>query len=186
LSGLAGILFSPGRGLLVYSPIIVFALVAWAPAARKSREQHRGVVALAGAFCLTHIGLIAMWPVWWGGYCWGPRLLTEICAPAMVLIAVGMPEILYQKWTRGFAVLAVYCCLVQAVGVYCYPKGHWDHLPVSVNDAPGRLWEWRDSPLVRTTRAGIAWEPYAILGAAVSGGLPAAAAKMQQLGINSF
>jgi len=184
--GLLGILLSPGRGLLIYTPIAIFALAAFAPRARESRRQHRLVVIAASVFSLLHIGFIAIWPAWWGGYCWGPRLLTEICAPVMILIAVGMPAIGGRGLKCAFVVLAVYCCLIQAVGAYCYPKGRWDHLPVSVNDQPARLWNWSDNPVIRTAHGGVAWEPYSIAAAAATGGWPAAAKKLQQLGINAY
>ena len=168
--GLLGILLSPGRGLLIYTPVAIFALAAFAPRARESRRQHRLVVAAASVFSLLYIAFIAMWPVWWGGYCWGPRLLTEILAPVVILIAVGLPSIESKGLKWMFAGAAVYCCLIQALGVYCYPKGHWDRLPVSVNDDPARLWNWADNPLVRTARGGFAREPYSIVAAAATGG----------------
>jgi hypothetical protein len=184
--GLLGLLLSPGRGLLIYTPVSIFALAAFAPRGRESREQHRPVVIAATAFSLFHIAFTAMWPVWWGGYCWGPRLLTEILAPVMVLIAVGLPAIRGRGLMWTFAGTALYCFLIQALGVYCYPKGRWDHLPISVNDDPARLWNWADNPVTRTAHGGVAWEPYSIVAAAATGGLPAAARKLQQLGINAY
>jgi hypothetical protein len=184
--GLPGVLISPGRGLLVYTPIVIFALAAFAPRVRDLRERHRLLVVAATVFSLTHIMLISMWPVWWGGYCWGPRLLTEPVAPLMILIAVGLPVITSNGWKWAFAGTAMYCCLVQALGVYCYPKGRWDSLPVSVNDDPSRLWDWADNPLVRTAHGGVAWEPYAIIAAGAKGGLPAVARKLKELGINPY
>ncbi len=184
--GLLGVLISPGRGLLVYTPIMIFAVAAFAPRLRALREQHRALVVVATVFSLSHIALISLWPFWWGGYCWGPRLLTEAVAPLMVLLAVGWQVIASSGWKWAFAGIAVYCCFVQALGVYCYPKGRWDGSPVSVNDDPSRLWDWVDNPLVRTARGGVAWEPYAILGAAAKGGLPAAAKKLHELQINAF
>ena len=57
---------------------------------------------------------------------------------------------------RGaFAVLALYSVFVQGVGVFFYPKGHWDSTPTSVDNAPDRLWEWQDNPIVRTVRGGL-------------------------------
>jgi hypothetical protein len=103
----------------------------------------------------------------------------------MVLIAIGLPTI--NRGLRcAFVAAAVYGVLIQAIGVYCYPKGHWDHLPVTVDKDPSRLWNWVDNPIIRTVHGGVAWEPYAILTAAVKGGLPAAAEKLQRLGINSY
>ena len=186
LEGLGGVLLSPGRGLLVYTPIAIFAIAAFAPGARDSRGRHRPVVAAAGIFCLCHIAMISLWPVWWGGYCWGPRLLTEILAPVMTLVAAGLPAIGSRTVKGVFAVAAVYCCSIQAIGVYCYPKGRWDHLPVTVNDAPARLWNVEDNPIVRTARGGIAWEPYAIVAGFATGGRSKAAKKLHQLGINPF
>jgi hypothetical protein len=184
--GLFGILLSPGRGLFIYTPIAIFALAAFAPAARQLREHHRLVVIAASIFSLLQIAFIAAWPVWWGGYSWGPRLLTEICAPIIILIAIGFPVIRSRGLKPVFAAVAVYCCFIQALGVFCYPKGRWDGFPVSVNDDPGRLWNWRDNPVIRTAHGGIAWEPYSIVAAAATGGLPAAAKKLQELGINAF
>ena len=184
--GLLDVLLSPGRGLLIYTPIAIFALAVFAPDARESRDQHRLVVIAASVFTLFHIAFIAKWPAWWGGYCWGPRLLTEICASVIILIAVGLPAIKWKGLKRGFAGIAVYCCLIQALGVYCYPKGRWDHLPVSVNRDPARLWNWADNPVVRTARGGLAWEPYSIVAAAATGGWPAAAKKLQELRINAY
>jgi hypothetical protein len=185
-SGLAGILFSPGRGLLVYTPVLIFALAAVMPGSWKLRREHRSVVGAAAVIVTLQIALIARWAGWWGGYCWGPRLLTEICAPAVVLMAAGAPVWQRPVLQRVFVVLAVYSCFIQAVGVYCYPKGRWDHLPVTVNRDPGRLWDWRDNPIGRTVRGGVAWEPYAIVGAAVRGGLPAGGKKLNELGINPY
>jgi hypothetical protein len=186
LGGLAGVLLSPGRGLLIYTPIAIFALAVLFPSARDSRQQHRLIVAAASVFSLVQIAFIATWLMWWGGYCWGPRLLTEIYAPVMILIAVGMPAIRSSGWKWGFTAIAVYCFVIQALGVYCYPKGRWDPLPVSVNDAPARLWDWTDNPILRTGKGGVAWEPFSIVAAAATGGVPAAAKKLQELGINPF
>jgi hypothetical protein len=102
------------------------------------------------------------------------------------LIAIGFPVITRRGLRPAFAAVAVYCCFIQAIGVFCYPKGRWDGFPVSVNDDPGRLWNWRDNPVSRTAHGGIAWEPYSIMSAAATGGLPAAARKLQELGINAF
>jgi len=186
IEGLLGILLSPGRGLLIYTPIAIFALAAFLPRARASRQNHRLLVIAASAFSLLHIAFIAIWPLWWGGYCWGPRLLTEILAPLTVLIAIGLPAISSSPLKYAFAIAALYGVLIQAVGVYCYPKGQWDNAPLSINEHPDRLWNWKDNPITRTAHAGIAWEPYAIVAAAAKGGLPAAAKKLQDLGINPY
>jgi hypothetical protein len=185
LPGLAGILASPGRGLLVYTPVAVFALCSLSPSARQMRVKHHGCFIAAATFVVLQLAAISAWPVWWGGYCWGPRLLTEILPPLVVLIAVGLPAI-SGVFRAAFLAAAVYGVFIQAVGVYCYPQGHWDHTPVSVDQAPQRVWDWRDNPIGRTVQGGIAWQPYKIVAAGLRGGLPAAAQELQRLGINAY
>lgn len=185
LHGLAGILFSPGRGLLIYTPIALFALTAFLPAARENRARHPAVLTACAVFAVAQIAVVAKWPLWWGGYCWGPRLLTEIVPGLMVLIAAGLPAI--RGATRyAFAAVAVYCFFIQALGVYYYPKGRWDHLPVSVDQDQRRLWNWSDNPIARTLKGGPAWEPYAIVKTALKEGLPAAAERLLAYGISAY
>jgi hypothetical protein len=76
--------------------------------------------------------------------------------------------------------------LIQALGVFFYPNGHWDGTPQSVDGAPGRLWNWKDNPIVRTLRGGVYWEPYAIVGVALSKGIPAARVRLQELNVNPY
>jgi hypothetical protein len=184
--GLAGLLFSPGRGLLIYTPVAIFAVAAFLPRARALREKHRPLVLGATAIVVLHTLLIACWPVWWGGYTWGPRLLSETLAPLTILMAIGLPALAARRWKPLFLTAAIYGCLIQALGVYCYPKGRWDHSPQSVDTHPERLWNWSDNPIVRTARGGLAWEPYSVVAAAVRGGIPAAAKRIQELGIGTY
>ena len=190
LSGAAGLLLSPGRGLLIYTPIVFFVLAAFLPATRELRSRHRALLAACSVFAIGQIAVTAQWPVWWGGYCWGPRLLSEIVPGVMVLIAIGLPKLLAGQtgtvWRRAFVVTAVYCCLIQALGVYFYPKGRWDRLPVSVDAKSERLWNWKDNPIARTLAGGPAWEPYQIVGTALTEGLPAAEERLKSYGIAPY
>ena len=185
-AGLAGLLFSPGRGLLIYMPIVVFALCALAPAAARNRRKHAPLLAAALIFAALHSIVMSRVTLWWGGYCWGPRYLTELLPIAVIFMAVATPvfERLWAK--RALAAIAAYCFFIQVIGVYFYPKGHWDHTPVPIDNAGGRAWDWKDNPIGRTLTAGPTWEPYAIVGAAVTGGTAAAQRKMQELGIHLY
>ncbi|MGH7335151.1 MAG: hypothetical protein ACREKS_20885 [Candidatus Rokuibacteriota bacterium] len=70
--GLGGLLFSPNRGLLVYSPVLVFALVALVRVTVRVplRLDHF----LAGGFMFGLL-LVSRYSVWWGGHSFGPRYL---------------------------------------------------------------------------------------------------------------
>jgi hypothetical protein len=183
-ASLAGLFASPARGLLVYTPVVLFAILAFAPAAATLRSRHLPLVSASFLFVVLYTGVTAAWPMWWGGYSWGPRVLTELAPPLVVLMAIGASA-MHRSWTRRtFAALAAYSIFVQAIGAFFYPKGHWDAGPPSVDAAPARLWNWRDNPIGRTVSGGPYWEAYAIVGAAIYGGIPAARRRMQELHLN--
>ncbi len=186
VTGLTGLLFSPGRGLLIYMPIVLFALFALAPAAAETRRKHAPLLTAAIVFAALHSIVMSRVTLWWGGYCWGPRYLTELLPIAVICMAIATP-MLERPWIkRAFVAVAAYCLLIQAIGVYFYPKGHWDHTPVPIDNAGGRAWDWKDNPIGRTVAAGPTWEPYVIVGAALTGGTSAAQRKMEELGIHLY
>jgi hypothetical protein len=186
IGGLSGILFSPGRGLLVYTPVALFALFAFSRGSRAARAAHLPLFAISVTFIAGSCLIVAAWPKWWGGYCWGPRMLSEILPPVMALIALGAPVFHRASIRRIFAATALYGCAIQAIGVYFYPNGHWDNTPVPVDSAPGRLWNWKDNPISRTIHAGPVTEPYSIIGAALKDGIPAASRRMRELNVRPY
>jgi hypothetical protein len=74
--------------------------------------------------------------------------------PAMRLVeASGL-------WKSAFGATLVFSIFVQAIGAFCYPTGHWDSLPRSVDQYQERLWDWRDNQIVRSASAGPVLAPY--------------------------
>ena len=83
LRGLRGLLFSVGRGLFLYAPVVVAALLAIrSTALRGWRTRHLALV-LGLAFTL----LYASWGSFEGGWCWGPRFLLPFL-PLLLLLLV--------------------------------------------------------------------------------------------------
>ncbi|MBM3745137.1 MAG: hypothetical protein FJW34_05015 [Acidobacteria bacterium] len=166
LAGLAGLLFSPARGLLVYSPVLIFLLPAvWLWPHGRWGSVPRICVLFAAAHLLVH----AAWRNWWGGDCFGPRLLTEMM-PALVLLMA--PAVAWLERNRSartaFLALTVISVFVQAVGAFCYPTGQWYARPRLVDASPDRLWDWRDNPVRRDLSAGVDRRGYAGLAELVS------------------
>jgi len=186
LKGVVGLLVSPGRGLLIFMPVAVFALCAFLPAAADARRKHAPLLLASATLVVLHFLVVSRVNLWWGGYCWGPRYLTEIMPLLVILMALGSAG-LERPWVkRSLAVIAVYCVSIQALGVYFYPNGHWDNTPVSVDQAGYRVWDWRDNPIRRTLDAGPLWQPYVIVATAVTDGFPAASRKMRELGVHLY
>lgn len=101
--GLFGLLFSPGRSLFIYVPLLIPALSVCL--FRLWRER-RGLAVFTLAMLLTPLVFYASWWTWHGGWSWGPRFLvpalpflmlpigfvlsrTVIPRPLLALILVG-------------------------------------------------------------------------------------------------
>jgi hypothetical protein len=146
---LAALLFSPNRGLLVYAPAAVLAAGAWYATPQARRWLTYLAIGIVG-----YVLLYSGWSGWWGGFCYGPRFLTD-ALPAIALCAVPAVERLWRlRWGRlALAALAGWGVVVQVIGVY-YDDRSWNQYPKSVNLVPQRVWDWRDPQIVRAARAG--------------------------------
>jgi hypothetical protein len=76
--GAAGTLFSPNRGLFIFSPWIALALgVAVVPAVARRLASERPVAWLLAAL-LPYFLVLSKYSVWWGGQCFRPRYWTDV------------------------------------------------------------------------------------------------------------
>jgi hypothetical protein len=114
LVGLYGLLFSAGKSLFLFSPLMVLypaaALKLW-----RSPSQRRFVLwtmALLGAQLL----LYAKWWDWSGDDAWGPRYL--IAATMACLAVVAASDYIHSRWFVALALLGV---LVELPGVLIGP-----------------------------------------------------------------
>ncbi|MHB8079478.1 MAG: hypothetical protein ACYDIE_09500 [Candidatus Krumholzibacteriia bacterium] len=158
-TALAANLVSPSRGLLVYTPILVFAGVGFA---RRARQGRALPLEWCAATCLVlHWLAISAFPVWWGGACYGPRFFTDLIPLTAYLL---IPEIAARLDARGlprrgtrretalnllFATLALFGVFVHARGAISREANDWSVYPVLVNTAPERVWDWRDPQFLR-------------------------------------
>lgn len=151
LHAFMGLLFSANRGLFVFSPVLIFGAVELVRRvlARGTEPLIRG---LGISFFLV-LGLYSFWGQWWGGYCFGYRLLLETVPIVMVFMALGFGEVTRGGWPmKGlFGLLALVSVFVHWLGAVWYPQGFNMH-PNSINLFPERLWDFSDGELMRCVR----------------------------------
>ncbi len=83
--GLYGTLFSPGRGVFVYNPLLALSVLG-AMLYIKSLYKHP-LFWLSVAWFTLHTLTISRFPVWHGGGSYGSRLFTDVL-PALVLLTL--------------------------------------------------------------------------------------------------
>lgn len=155
LGGLPGLLVSPSRGLFVYAPVLLVAVIGLAAGVRAARG---GLLAHAAAATAAGVATIAQFSVWWGGHSFGPRLLADVL-PALVLgIVPAWAWVVRSRPRQALGVTAlVASVLVQGIGAFYYPsvrEVEWNTAPADVDHAHARLWDWRDTQLLRLLRNG--------------------------------
>jgi hypothetical protein len=149
---LGAVLVSPGRGLLVYQPWALIATLSSLRALRAARTP-TGWDWFAWSYVFTHVFLIGSWGMWWGGWCFGSRLATEL-VPVLALLAVRPCERLLQARWGWLALLVIGATGfgIHATAAYAETRA-WNALPTSVDFDPQRLWDWADAPFIRCTPA---------------------------------
>lgn len=146
--GAAGLLLSPSRGLLIYTP---FFAAAFAGAVIAWRDRRYGAL----RFLTVAVPLLWLpaftWFDWWGGWTYGYRPIVD-SAPLLAGLCIPALASLREPILRGaFAMAAVWSVFVQVLGVTSYAPGGWnaqrlDGTPANI-DLPEhreRLWSFQD------------------------------------------
>jgi hypothetical protein len=122
--GAAGLLFSPARGLLVYSPIAVVALWGMGRAWRDRHWMDLRPVSLAAVALFLPA---TMRFDWWGGWCYGYRPIMESVTLLAFLAIPMVAWVRAQPWRLAVVgVLAVWSLGAQAVGALAYDVRGWN------------------------------------------------------------
>jgi hypothetical protein len=167
---LAGVLASPGRGLLVYQPWALLGLLAFLPVERPPFAPREGSPPcpagwdwFCGGLILLHLALVAGWQCWWGGHCWGSRLAAEV-VPLCGLLCARPVAALWRSRTGwpALACVALLSFLMHAPAVF-WDAGFWNNAGPS-GPTPESLWSWSRPPFLYPLqqRAGAGQRPGAL------------------------
>jgi hypothetical protein len=146
-TGLVGLLVSPSRGLFVYEPWAVLALISMAIAgfAHTTRGNISRRISGFIPLWILFVLLYATYAEWWGGRVFGPRFLDDLAPILIVSLAWGVRGGWFAYgFMRGvFALCAAWSLLIFNAAALVYDQS-WDTLPVNVNDDPSKIFNWAD------------------------------------------
>jgi hypothetical protein len=149
-----GTLFSPSRGLFIFSPFLLFVLARLSPSMLRRHPFSHLELALGILVIISWVAAFR-WPFWWGGGSFGPRILCEILPFLILLMAPVIEELSFTTWRRS-AVTILFSTLA-AISVGIHLRGAtmnevvngWNGSPVAIDAAPDRVWDWRDVQFLR-------------------------------------
>lgn len=150
---LAGGLISPGRGLFVYSPVLLLAL---AGVVLKIRQRRFTSLDLSLVACVVLHAIFTAWvnPTWWGGDSYGPRFFTDMLPYLMYFL---IPFVGWMGDAAGtgrlvggavFVTTVAASVLMHAQGVFNPKAMTWNYEPDRLEKDLGRLWDWRYPPFL--------------------------------------
>ena len=115
-SGVFGLLVSPTRGLLIFTPFLVFVPVGLI---QRLRAPSSKGLAVALSFAVAAQVLLYSQVDWRAGVSWGPRYLTDILP--ILLWMLGPAPFVLRPLARGLLVLAMAASGgVQTIGAFWY------------------------------------------------------------------
>jgi hypothetical protein len=143
--GLLGNLFSPARGLFIYSP---FILVAWI--CFKYSEKNWGLnyswLLIGLVWPIIHLVFISRFPHWWGGHSFGPRLMTDVLPGIFLLTLYTWPtefKSCMAKITAGVLLTSCIFSILVITGQGLYSKYTilWNQEP-NIDENTKYLFDW--------------------------------------------
>lgn len=143
-SGVAGLLVSPTRGLLVFTPFLVFLPIGLV---QRFRAPHTRAIALT--FSIAAVVQILMYSQtdWRAGVSWGPRYLTDIL-PILVWLLAPAPLVL-RPLTRVLLVIAISASVVvQLIGAFWYTTSSDEMIYSGKTTSMRAAWNVRNTPFL--------------------------------------
>ncbi len=161
---LVGNLISPSRGLLVFVPVLFF--VAYLLIRHRKQIALHKLAWLACGVIALHLIAVSGFSPWYGGHCYGPRYSTGL-VPWLVLLTVLAVHakrraslrqmettqrlLTRAEWAAGALLLGA-SIAINGMGAIYMRTAMWNLHPVNVDDAPDRVWDWRDPQFLRAVR----------------------------------
>jgi hypothetical protein len=144
LLGPAGLLVSPGRGLLVFSPFLAFV-----PVGLVQRLRDPGTRRLAIALSVAVLAQLLVYSQadWRAGTSWGPRWLADLL-PILVWMLAPAPRVLGPFFRRVLALAIVAGVAVQAIGAFWYTGTSDERIFSGAPNSTAAAWKPANTPFI--------------------------------------
>src|SRR5216683_1770027 len=148
-------LFSPSRGLFLFTPVALFAIVG---VGRKIvSHSFDSLDLLLVATVLAHWVVVSLFKVWWAGHSYGPRFLTDVLPYLFYLMIPAIGALTWDSIrgrieTVAFGLTAAISFAIHLYGAVSWGPHRWNGEPANVDLHPNRVWDWSDPQFLRGLR----------------------------------
>jgi len=148
---LAGTLLSPNRGLFIWTPVFLFAVVGLVQEVRRGGWRRGNLALYLAAILVAHWIVTSLFEDWGGAWSLGPRYFVDII-PYLTYFLVPVLTSLPSR-TRAFqGVFAVFLGAGALIQLHCAVSAYpfmWNGKPQALVEAPERKWDWGDLQFLR-------------------------------------
>ncbi|HYH58927.1 MAG TPA: hypothetical protein VD790_06875 [Thermoleophilaceae bacterium] len=144
LLGLPGLLVSPTRGLLVFTPFLIFIGVGLAQRLRTPSSRQLAIALSAAVVAQL---LLYSQADWRAGESWGPRWLADLL-PIMVWMLAPAPLVLRPSARRVLVATMVVAVGVQAIGAFWYTKTSDERIFAGDPESMRGAWDPSNTPFL--------------------------------------
>ncbi|MFA4876914.1 MAG: glycosyltransferase family 39 protein [Methanoregula sp.] len=150
------LLISPNRGLLVYSPVLILAIIGFFLLDMIKNRKIALLLKWFGPVILLDVLVYCFFYDWMGGYSFGPRFLTGLLPVLVLYLAVFLeffknskfPAIKKQCISACILLLVIISIIIQVIGVFFFP------FILDIDAHPDRMWDLESSQIARSYRDG--------------------------------
>jgi hypothetical protein len=145
--GLATHLVSPSRGLFIFIPLAALSIFGMVKARRDPRFNP--LAQYLAAWIVLHWLIVSSYVgMWWSGYSYGPRFFTDVL-PAFMFFLIPVVQPATRPVMPVLVVFVLFGFWVHGRGAWRFAVHQWNTTPVSVDQYPERVWDWRDPQFLR-------------------------------------
>jgi hypothetical protein len=154
LPGMAGLLVSPTRGLLVFCPFLLFLALAYRH--RPQLREERLLTLCMSVAVILQLMLYAKVD-WRSGLSWGPRYMTDLL-PLLIWMLVPVVAALRGVGRVSFLAAVGIAVVLEAIGAFSYSFSL--DLPIyaadlSLRDDMRGAWQWQNAPYITSVKHGL-------------------------------
>ena len=152
--GLAGQLVSPNRGLFIYSPVLLFAVIAMLILIKTKKTTLLDSLLMTTLF--LHWILISSYQGWWAGWVFGPRYFTDVLPIFGYFLIIFLTQLsaLRNKLLLSLCIFflvmtGILSIWIQHAGATYWATSWWNGYPKDIDYFHERVWDWHDLQFLR-------------------------------------